>query len=225
MAYEFTSDAFSGYIPLWQRLFMDLKPCEKLLEIGSYEGRSAVWLIENVLKPQGGGQLYCIDPWSPEWEEAPGLWNMVEQRFDRNVAFATQGSVKTIVHKRKGKSIFQLCKLVAEGHSESFDCVYIDGNHQAAEVLSDIVIAFELVRKGGLIICDDYLWKVSDNPLLGPKVAIDAFSNIFFDKLSIKGESIQQALFIKEYLRSEKEWSRVVMYYVNKVAPWPDTSP
>ena len=60
MEYEFSSDSFSGSIPVWQRIFAELAPCRKILEIGSYEGRSAVWLIENVLNPRGEiGRASC----------------------------------------------------------------------------------------------------------------------------------------------------------------------
>jgi hypothetical protein len=69
--YEFSGDAFSRNIPVWERLFACLMPCEKILEIGSYEGRSAVWQIENVLNPRGGGELCCIDPFLPSGVAPP----------------------------------------------------------------------------------------------------------------------------------------------------------
>ncbi len=49
--YDFTSDWFGGHIPTWTRLFADLagKPNLAFLEVGSYEGRSTVWLLGNVL--------------------------------------------------------------------------------------------------------------------------------------------------------------------------------
>lgn len=217
MEYQFSADAFSGNASVFNRILSKVGPCKKILEIGSYEGRSAVWFIENILIPRGDGELYCIDPWHQEGQEDPAFWKQVEKCFDTNISLAIKSSSAIIVHKRKGKSIFHLSKLVAEGHRDSFDFIYVDGNHQAAEVLSDIVLAFELLRNDGLMVCDDYLWRVNDNPVHSPKMAIDAFGNIYFDKVfQLKHEPNYQAYFIKRHGRLDKQWSREIMSYV-----WP----
>jgi predicted O-methyltransferase YrrM len=213
--YTFTGDSFSSRIPTFSRILKDLDPCRKVLEIGCYEGRSTVWLIENVLGNRGESEIYCVDPWTTEWKEAPSFWAKVEQQFDRNVELATRGRAVT-VRKLKGRSIHRLAGLVAGGHSESFDCVYVDGNHQAAEVLSDFALAIELAWKGGIIICDDYLWKVTQNPVHAPKIAIDAVALVYCDKLRQLPECASQAWFIKEYGRSDPQWSGEVMAAVWK---------
>lgn len=49
------------------------------------------------------------------------------------------------------------------------------------------MLAFQLVRVGGLNVFDDYLWDepgVAD-PIRAPKLAIDAFVNIFCQKLKV----------------------------------------
>ena len=67
----------------------------------------------------------------------------------------------------------------------TFDVVYIDGSHQAPAVLADdAVMAFHLLRSGGLMIFDDYIWSMEpmgqQDPLNMPKPATsDAFLNIF----------------------------------------------
>jgi len=37
--YEFTVDWLSGSIPTWQQIFLNRSPPDRVLEIGSYEGR------------------------------------------------------------------------------------------------------------------------------------------------------------------------------------------
>ena len=62
----FNEDWFSGHIPLWETLFADRKGCPRLagLEIGSYEGRSASWLLERehempqVTRTMARGQIF-----------------------------------------------------------------------------------------------------------------------------------------------------------------------
>jgi predicted O-methyltransferase YrrM len=77
-----------------------------------------------------------------------------------------------------------------------FDFIYIDGSHQAPDVLVDAILSFKLLRVGGLIVFDDYLWSekgVADrDPLQCPKPAIDSFLNIFFRKVNIISAPLYQ---------------------------------
>ena len=56
-------------------------------------------------------------------------------------------------------------------------------------MLTDAVLAFQLLRVGGIIIFDDYLWRLEpdgrQDPLNMPKPAIDLFINIFQRKLRV----------------------------------------
>ena len=69
------------------------------------------------------------------------------------------------------------------------DFVYIDGSHKAADVLADLVISFELTKVGGVVICDDYVWRgesIEEVDILNnPKLAIDSFTNIYRNKLAL----------------------------------------
>jgi hypothetical protein len=49
VSYDFSHDWFSGNIRLFERFLSPLKgqPC-RLLEIGTHEGRSASWLMDNI---------------------------------------------------------------------------------------------------------------------------------------------------------------------------------
>lgn len=53
--YKFTEDWFSGNIPLWTEVLAPFKgkPDIHYLEIGVWEGRSAIWVLENILTPYG----------------------------------------------------------------------------------------------------------------------------------------------------------------------------
>ena len=192
--YEFTADWFTQYVNYWELIFEALLPQPaKLLEIGSYEGRSAVWLIESFGR-QNNIKLYCIDPWEdgeiePDpWEggSVPDSSTMISagQRFDRNIAKCRLKFPNADITKIKKNAKFGLTNLLSEGHQSSFDFVYVDGSHKAPAVLTDLVLAFELCRVGGLIACDDYLWGYGQNPLLTPKLAIDSFVNCFSSKVA-----------------------------------------
>ena len=74
------------------------------------------------------------------------------------------------------------------GRGVEADCLYVDGGHDAPTVLRDLVTGFDLVKTGEIVICDDYLWDDpgGGNRTLGrPKIALDAFTTIYADKLKI----------------------------------------
>lgn len=72
---------------------------------------------------------------------------------------------------------------------EPFDLIYIDGSHRAADVLIDAVMSFQLLRIGGMMIFDDYIWTMEpqgqEDLLNMPKPAIDAFTSIFARKIRL----------------------------------------
>ena len=77
------------------------------------------------------------------------------------------------------------------------------GSHQAPDVLSDAVLSFSLLREGGVIAFDDYLWaedmSYGRDPLRCPKPAIDAFINIYFRKVEVISAPLYQ-MYIRKTL-------------------------
>jgi predicted O-methyltransferase YrrM len=186
--YEFSVDWFSGHIPTWDRIFEVIHP-EKILEIGSYEGRSTCYLIETCTKTNPIA-MFCVDSWLGSVEHDPEEMSRVEQRFDRNIVrvLAKSGNACQL-HKLKGVSSSIAPALISSGHAESFDFIYIDGSHRAADVLTDAVMSFQLLQVGGAMIFDDYLWRQNsgdkEESCNLPKAGIDAFLNIFRTKMQI----------------------------------------
>lgn len=193
--YEFTTDWFSRFASVWTQLLTRYPP-SRILEIGSYEGRAACFLIDTCAAERNL-ELHCVDSWAGGVEHDTGAMPLVEQRFDRNIAIARAASPHEVsFHKHKALSSPALVKLLAEGRQESFDLIYVDGSHQAPDVLSDAVLAFMLLRVGGLLIFDDYLWSMEgagqQDFYQMPKPAIDAFINIYQRKMSVLGAPLYQ---------------------------------
>lgn len=186
--YEFTTDWFSGAAPFWSALIKERKP-SRFLEIGSYEGRSSCFLIDEAAS-RWPIELHCVDSWKGGLEHDRSAMSAVEARFDSNIARARAKARHPVrFHKHKALSTLALSKLIASGGSGYFDLIYVDGSHQAPDVLADAVLAFALLRVGGLLIFDDYLWSVPGSTEHDfyqlPKPAIDAFVNIYQRKLSV----------------------------------------
>jgi len=65
--------------------------------------------------------------------------------------------------------------------NEMFDFIYIDGSHTAYDVLQDAILAHPLLKKGGLVIFDDFGWKDPTNlhPTNSPELGITCFYNTY----------------------------------------------
>ena len=186
MDYKFTKDWFSEAEKVWP-LFIPLLPARKsFLEIGSFEGRSMVWTVENMMEDDGF--IDCIDTWEGGEEHVAAGEDMgsVEERFDHNLMLVeTKNRVE--VNKYKGTSVQHLAHWLIENPEDhpTFDFIYIDGSHKAKDVLTDACMAWQLLKPEGVLVFDDYLWGDPRDALHRPKIAIDAFTNIFGEELSI----------------------------------------
>jgi predicted O-methyltransferase YrrM len=195
-AYEFSIDWFAAHIPAWEQILSQWKPA-RVVEVGSYEGRSATYLIDRAAQ-QRPVELWCIDTWDGGIVHDPASMGAVELRFDHNMRLAQAGAkYPATVHKMRCRSDDGLAGLLTDGHRESMDLIYIDGSHEAPDVLSDACLAFPLLRVGGVMIFDDYTWfqgsRTDRDPLKMPKPGVDAFLNLFTRKMSlIYGAPISQ---------------------------------
>lgn len=178
--YRFTMDWFTRHISVWEPLIDKAKP-QKILEIGTFEGRSTVFMIEQASKHHDSLELHCVDTWLGSPEHGDTDFGAVEARFWQNVSLAkTKVPGKNInVIQHKGTSLIELSKLAAEGHLNSFDWVLVDGSHIAVDVLYDAVMAFHMAKPNGVIVFDDYNVAGSTDNLGFPKIAIDSFGYIF----------------------------------------------
>jgi len=190
--YQFTKDWFNWAPAVWEQL-IPLLPGEagkrSFMEIGSFEGRSAVWIAENMM--QKGDELFCIDTW--EGGEEHGEENMgdVEKRFDYNRSLALTGRDISIL-KFQGTSTRWLAHAIKE--EEELDFIYIDGSHTAPDVLTDACMAWPLLKPKGIMVFDDYMWGSPRDILHRPKPAIDAFCNIFAEEAEIVHVGYQLAV-------------------------------
>lgn len=193
--YHFTQDWFGRYIPIWDSLVPQVKP-SKILEIGSFEGRSTCYLIESAAAERDV-EFHCIDTWEGGSEHSEIDMGAVEDRFRKNTALA----IATVPHKvnlvtHKSTSLLALTRLISSGHAESFDLIYVDGSHRAPDVLADAVLSFSLLRTMGLLIFDDYLWYMEptgkQDSFNMPKPAIDGFVNIYQQKLIVLPAHLSQ---------------------------------
>jgi predicted O-methyltransferase YrrM len=176
-------DWFSRNIPIWQAIFQSAGMPRAILEVGGYEGRSTVWMAENLLA--AGGELVVVDHWRGGAEHGQVDMSEVEARFDANLEVLRKRAPAVRVAKVKAASADALARLLVDGRAGTFDFIYVDGSHAAPDVLTDAALAYPLLRVGGLIAFDDYGWRRFADVNENPKAAIDAFTNVFWKQLAL----------------------------------------
>ena len=174
--YTFTRDTFTDKIPAWTYLLREFKerPGINYLEIGAFEGRSALWVLENILT-HPTSKLTVIDAFRENNQKT----------FISNINLSGQANKFEIL---EGLSTQKLRELPFN----SIDFAYVDGSGKGIVILSDLASTWNLVKVGGLIIVSRYpltgfLRKVLNlqpyDP--GPYEAIDAFVKLYSPYISV----------------------------------------
>jgi predicted O-methyltransferase YrrM len=178
----FTTDWFSYAIPNFVAIAEHLKPVDRILEIGVFEGRSTCWMLEHMLSATG--TITSVDPfvddeidaWTADAVETSPYYNAERLARWRSNTAEVCGADQTL-ELRIGRSYRVLGELITE--SRQFDFIYVDGNHAAASVLTDACMCFGMLRVGGVMLFDDYLWDHVPDWLARPKISIDSFVNMY----------------------------------------------
>jgi predicted O-methyltransferase YrrM len=150
----------------------------RCLQIGAYTGDASVWLLNNILGREGS-VLIDVDTWegSDEPTHHQMNWNTVENLYDAKTVYGRENR-KIVKYKGTSDSFFA-------NNREKYDFIYIDGDHTSYGVIKDAVAAYECLNVGGIIAFDDYEWSAGLGVLNEPKLAIDAFWNIYQGRLEL----------------------------------------
>jgi predicted O-methyltransferase YrrM len=216
---NFTVDWHSHNIPHWRRILERYRgqPNVRALEIGSFEGRSTVWLLENILTHETA-YIDCIDTFEGSVEHR----RMGLDLKDLHVQF-----LMNIGPHRDRVSVFT-------GPSQDilrdrwltlgpYDFIYIDGSHKSADVLEDAVLSFRLLKIGGLIIFDDYMWNGGgptefDNPRRGVEAFYYAYQNQL-ERTHVYYQAVFQKVAIESRADSQPNLARLgALELVNQLA-------
>lgn len=175
--YKFTVDLFSHAIPNIEKYITNkiTKKFDNVLEIGSYEGKSACYWLENLM--EDNASLTCIDSWEDKLCQILFTYNI-------NLVKSDNQSVKSI----KGYAKNVLPVLLNDPPLRKYDFIYVDGDHREEAVYSDLCLSFNMCKANGLILCDDYLLLQTQEATADGancKAGIDKFIEEYKDKIEI----------------------------------------
>ena len=176
---EFSDDWTSANFSIWSQIFdAHGQSFTSALEIGSFEGRSAIFFLEYLPKLH----LVCVDLFerSSEYFAKAKPWI----KFDNNL-----NKYAGRYEKITSFSANALAEFASEGRR--FDLIYIDGSHTRDNVFIDALLSWKLLNMNGVLIFDDYFWGWHFKPSERPKEAIEYFVYSRLDELQILHKGVQ----------------------------------
>ncbi|MDA9731242.1 class I SAM-dependent methyltransferase [Candidatus Pelagibacter sp.] len=134
-----------------------------ILEIGSYEGRSAIFFLKNF----SNAKITCVDTWSGSDEHLDQNFDIIESFFDKNT-YNYQINKRLIKIKDNSDNFFLV-------NTQKFDLIFVDGDHSSVQVKKDLYNSWKILNKGGYLILDDYLWWYYKDLKENPSTSINSF--------------------------------------------------
>ena len=159
----------------------------RYLEIGTLNGGN-LFSVGTTYAAHPDSRMVCIDPWFEydEYHEYKKEQFKNYDTFQRNLEASGQKDKITVM---RGFSHTEVIKL----EDNSFDIIYIDGNHESEYVCEDAVLAFRKLKVGGTMIFDDY-WRGGDDDSV--KCGVDSFRHAYRNRLSPQQVRFNNQLFV-----------------------------
>ena len=158
----------------------------QVLEIGSFEGASTTWMLDNLMS-HPDSTLTTIDTFEGGMEHQgtgnAGEYSIasLESRFRGNVAKCEQAGKLKIMKAKSDDALVEL-----RGKEARFDFVYIDASHIAIDVLHDAVMSWRMLNVHGTMLFDDFTWKGYLEDCYNPRIAIQAFLHCAIQEIDLK---------------------------------------
>ena len=144
---------------------------KNLLEIGSYEGRSALFFLDlfKITK------ISCVDTWSGSDEHKDINFHAIENNFDLNTKSFKEK--KTLLKFKMTSDEF------FKQNKNKFDFIYVDGDHAKDQVYKDLINSWSILNSNGFLLIDDYMWWYFKDLNKNPASAVNSFINKYFDQV------------------------------------------
>ena len=155
---NFSHNWFSENIPVWVSILKSIKEDKiNCLEIGSYEGMSALFTLKNFTQ----SQIDCVETFEGSDEHYKINFSNVEKNFHQN-----------LINYKNRYNIYKMTSdnfFLHHVKDKTYDLIYIDGNHHSKQVYKDAYNSFNCLKKNGVLIFDDFLKKyyldINENPI------------------------------------------------------------
>lgn len=142
------------------------------LEIGCFQGNCTLFLFENILNDKS--RVTVLDPFDSTtthdaWKDIKNTFKFNLERYLNRIDIV-EGLSQRELHNLK---------------RNSYDFIYVDGDHNSIAVLTDGLLSWELLKSGGILAFDDFTWTGAHPDLLNignPYCGISHFLHVFEGK-------------------------------------------
>ena len=145
---------------------------KNILEIGSYEGRSAIFFLKTFLE----SNITCVDTWAGSDEHNKNEFIKIENNFDLNT--------NNFLKKKKIKKLKMTSNYFFKTNMKKFDLIYVDGDHSSKQVSLDILNSWNALKNGGYLILDDFMWWYYKDLKNNPSTPINKFLVNYLKEIS-----------------------------------------
>ena len=184
----FSADYFERNAPSWSSILqpgVNSKNQINALEVGCFEGRASLWLLENLLLNEKS-TLTCVDTFSGpvDYVEEYNITNL-NSKYQYNTSPYRD---KLIIVEDTSTNALKIPEVM----QNRYQFVYIDAAHRARNAMEDAVLSFPLLDIGGVMVFDDYnIGSESMFTIDSPKLGIDAFLQFYAGSYKILYVSYQ----------------------------------
>lgn len=121
------------------------------VEIGVWGGAASEWVCQNILiHPESIG--FGIDPYDQSQErrrhDVAAIMELAHKRM-----FTLMGNRYQWIREPSASGVLTLRSILGD---RKIDLLYIDGLHEAPDVLNDFLLAWPMLKDGSIVIFDDY---------------------------------------------------------------------
>lgn len=160
--YELDLQGWGSRKKVFNRVISAVRP-KLIIEVGTWKGASAAYMLEICKELQIDAQVICIDTWLGSNDV---MWTNPAFRSSLKLVGGYPTIFKQFIYNMTKldlmNSVFPLpmtssaAYYLLRGFKIQADLIYIDAGHEHDEVLMDLNYYFELLRPGGIMFGDDY---------------------------------------------------------------------
>lgn len=141
--YKRIGEDWFSYPGLYRGMVHTVEEGGHFVEVGTWKGRSAVFMAVEIINSGKRIKFDCVDTWSPVDKGIPKyMYNKLYEQFLNNIQ-----PVKEVITPVRMLSV----KAAELYKDNSLDFVFIDASHDYKSVLADITAWYPKVKHGGVI--------------------------------------------------------------------------
>lgn len=144
---------YPDYLELYSQMVNKFSDGSHFVEIGSWYGRSAVFMGVEILNSKKKIKFDCVDSWDfVDWIYSTDADLNIKKHSAFSEFLKNIKPLSDIINYHKLKSI-EASKLYAD---ESLNFVFVDGSHEYEHVKNDLIYWFPKIKHGGVFAGHDY---------------------------------------------------------------------